>query len=191
MNEIAKVAKREFLYIKALEIGFIVFLITLVILSINALIIPPFVPMSITVPPYIPVFEIITSLTGLICATMLWRWYHIPPQIQTNLHSYFADLEYSTKRRLFHVVKVEKSKNLYFKIKIQLYKHASGESCLFHLESMPLLPAQQDPERFKLIAEQFFLRPNFARQTFSTSCELEEVHLRSLFMTQALEQYLN
>ncbi len=191
MSEMKIGAKKEYLRIKVLEIGLLALVISLIIISVHAILTPGFVVMSYITPPYIPYFEILIGLTGLTCGTMVWRWYRIPPELETDLGSYFNELGYTTKKGLFHTLKVQKSDALFFKIKIKLHQRASGESCLFNLESMHLPSVLQNPDRFKQIAERFFLNPNTTKQKFSTSCELEEVHLRGLLMTQALEQYLN
>jgi len=191
MNKIQSIAKRDYLLLKGLEIGLVALGITLLILSINAILNPGIQLMAKIIPATVPVFEIVLAASGATCSTMIWRWYRIPPQIQTNLSTYFTELGYSTKKGLFHTLKVQISDDLHFKIKLQLHKRTSGESCIFKLESMQLPLVQKNPARFKQIAEQFFLNPNSNQQTFTTTCELEEIHLRSLLMTQALEQYLN
>ena len=190
VNDLRNIAKREYLLIRVLEITLVGLLIFLLVYFINAILNVRLPVMAAIEEAYFPMYELSFAIIGLAVGTIFWRLYRIPPDIQTTLESYYKDYGYSTKKTLFHNLKVFKSPDLYFNVKIHLHRRASGENCLFHLESMPIPAVLQNKERFKMIGEQFFLQSNIARQKYSTTCELEEVHLRSLLMTQALEMFI-
>ncbi len=191
LNELARSAKKEYLFIKTFQIigiCLIIFLLTYFIIHIVIFSTPP-----LMVPPekpYFPVYEITIGILGTVMVSITWLMYKIPSAIQRTLVSYFKDLGCSTKRALFHKLKISKSSNQYFNVKIHLHKRVSDESCLLHLDSMRLPITLEDEDRFKMIGERYLLHSDMENQKYYTTCELEEVHLRGLFMMQALEEFL-
>ena len=190
MNEPKNAAKQEYFLIRVLEITTLVLAGTLGLYFLFQLFQPGTIILTIALTNSFPVYAMGFVTIGLIAATVLWRSYRIPPSIQETLVPYYQDLGYSTKKTLFHNLKVNISPELYFKIKITLYRRASDESCLFHLESMPVPAALQQEEAFQEVAERYFLKANLQSHQYSTSCELEEVHTRSLLLIRALEEFL-
>lgn len=190
MNELKESAKSEYYLIKGLEVTVLTLSIVLLIFLItNILGVESYIKITL-IEGYFHIYGIFFAMIGIIGGTIFWRWYRIPPHLHTALLSHYNAFGYSTKKTLFHTLKVEKSSDLFFKVKIHLYKRASDESCLFYLESMHLPAAVQNIDRFKKIGDRFFLKSDTSRQKYSTSCELDEVHLRSLLMTQAMEDFL-
>ncbi|MFX1296677.1 MAG: hypothetical protein ACFFD2_17700 [Promethearchaeota archaeon] len=196
MNELKKKAKNESATIKRLAMTILILTLILIIVIIfyinfinrtSELIATP-EPSSPVIDFYF-VSEIFLICIGFFAGIAFWYSSRFPNAIITPLVFYYNGLGYSTKQSMTHILKVSISPKLYFKIKLNNYKRTSGEIYLFYLESMGLPNAALEPEKFKKIAEHYFLKSNMSSQKFSTSCELEEVHERSLLLIQAIEEF--
>ncbi|MHA1267745.1 MAG: hypothetical protein ACTSRS_21090 [Candidatus Helarchaeota archaeon] len=190
MNELRKIGKKNYFYLKFLEISFILLFLTLIIIGIYSLFTPSYVFMAYYSYPHFPLFELILSILVIIGATMFWDSFRIPSALQHPLHSHYKNLGYILKKRPFHTLKIEKTPDIYFTMKIYLYKRESGEPCIFHLESMAIPLMAHDKQRFINIGEQFLLKPDLKRHRFATTCELEELDLRSFLLIRATELFL-
>lgn len=191
MNELKANVQRAYLIIKGLEITFLALVISLCsFLLINSLQFN-FPVMAFIADSGISIYLIFISIIciAFLGVAIFWRLYRIPPFIQAFLVPYYKNLGYSVKNALFHTLKVDISPDLYFRVKLNLYKWASKESCLFHLESMRLANILLNSEKFKMVAERYLLKSDVRRIQFSTNCELDELSERSLLFIQALEEF--
>jgi hypothetical protein len=191
MSETKHTARREYLSLKVLQIAALGLIITIAIVLINRLSTPGFTLMAYVTPPYFPMFEILLSIFSGIAIAVFWRWYHLPSLLQHPLKTYFESIGYSTQQTLFHTITIRKDPDFYFKLKLQLYRRISGEPYIIKLESMPLQLTSQKQKDFTEIGEKFLLQSDLETQRYRTSCELEELHLRSRLMLRALEEFFN
>ena len=190
MNSLKQTALKEYTLIKGLQIGVLTILGTLFIFILSQILQGGVVLMVDTMKSEVYIYLTFATIVVSVCGAIGWRWNSIPSNIKNSLESYYNSIGYTTKKNFLHVLKVKKSPNLYFKVKIHLYKRVSKESCIFHLESMNLPVNAQNKELFKRTGERFLLKSNDKHHKYSTSCELEEVHMRSLLMTRAIENFL-
>ena len=189
LNDLEATAKKEHDLIMVLEISLVGIALILTFIVLNN-IYGFSIPLMIETINYsVITYGIFLIIIGFIGSTLCWRWFRIPPDIKSALASYYTTLGYSTKTTLFQRMKVAVSNDLFFNIKIHFYKRRSGEACLINLESMQLPDVLKNEDQFKQIGERFFLSSDVATQKYSTTSEIEEIHLRSLLMTQALEEF--
>jgi len=188
MNNLQNVAKQEYFIIKFLEISVLCLAIILVIFFLSTMFKSDSIQITIILYDSIPFYGFLIASIGFVGGLTYWRWYRIPPALQNALIPYFEGLGFITKQTLFHILRVYITPDIYFQIKISLHKFTSNEDCLFYMESMRLLTVFQNPGEFKRIAAQYLLCPDLVRQKFTTTCELEEVHLRSLLLTSAIKE---
>ena len=190
LSELERAAKKEYKFIKTLELIFLALIIGFSIYFILNIHKSDSIQIASVIRNIIPISGIFLLAIGLVGGTMVWRFYRIPPSIQDLLLPFYENLGYSTEKALCHTLKVNISANTYLKIKISLYRRISAESCLFHLESMRLPNALENKEQFESVSQRYLLSSDLKLQKFQTCCELNEIHLRSMLMIQAVEEML-
>lgn len=189
MDDLKHIAKKEYITLKGLELLTLILAITFSLFLIQNYLDSNMVQISSVVKNPLLLYGLLLLSLTLSCIVLIWRAYHIPPLIRRNLVPFFNDLGYSTKITFPHTLKIFLPSHQSFKIKIKLYQRTSNESCLFHLESDRLFLPSSKQKHFKKIAEDYFLNSNLHTQKFSTTCEFEEIHTRSLLMIRAIEDF--
>jgi hypothetical protein len=189
MDELERDAKKEYYLIIGLALLVIAISTSMGILLVFQYKTSGLLQISQVIINYFPIYTTLITTIALISAVTLWRTSRIPPPIKEALISYYQELGYTLKRGFFRTLKVIVSPTISFNVKLTLYRRVSDESYLFDITSMWLAKASANSEFFDQVAERFLLKSNVQRQKFSTSCELEEVHARSLLMVQALEEF--
>jgi len=190
VNELEHEAKQEyFLILGLMGLGVIIGITTSVLLVVQFMN-SGVVQITQVIMNYFPIYTILLTCLSLVFGTIIWRSYRIPPKIKKSLTSYYTQLGYQTRARNFRKLKVIISPSIFFTLKLKLYNRASDESCLFKLTSMEIPQVSRHLNTFQQIAERHFLTGNIHLQKFSTVCEMEEIHTRSLLLIQALEQFL-
>ena len=189
MNNLRIDAKKEYYLIKALELTVSVLVLTLTIYFLSQFFQSGPLQITSVLKSTSFTYYIIILVIGTFTGVLVWRSYRIPTSIQTSLISYYNNLGYTTKKTLFHILKIRISSQVYFTVKVVLYDRASSETCLFRIESM-YLPIGTQEGRFKEIGAQYLLKTDLNKRKFTTYSELEEVHNRSLFLIQAVENFL-
>ncbi len=190
LSESEREAKKEYRFIKILELIFLALIINFSIYFILNIHKSNSIQITSIIKNIIPISGLFLIAIGVVGGTIYWRFYRIPPAIQDLLVPFYENLGYSTEKALFHTLKVNISANTYFKIKISLYRRISAESCLFQLESMRLPNALENKAQFESVSQRYLLSSDLKLQKFHTCCELSEIHPRSLLMIQAVEEML-
>ena len=189
MNELKLDARKEYYLIIGLALLVIAISISMGILLFFQYKISGLLQISQVIINYFPIYTTLITSIALLSGVTVWRTSRIPPPIKEALVSYYQGLGYTIKRSFLRTLKVIVSPRLSFNVKLTLYRRVSDESYLFDITSMWLAKASTNSELFDQVAERFLLKGNIQFHKFTTSCELEEVHARSLLMIQALEEF--
>ncbi|MHA1649935.1 MAG: hypothetical protein ACTSYB_07060 [Candidatus Helarchaeota archaeon] len=189
MDNLKHIAKREYITLKGLELLIFSLAIIFSLFLIQNYLDSNMIQIASIVKNPLLLYGLLLFSLSLSCIVFIWRAYHIPSPIRRNLVPFFNNLGCSTKNTFPHTLKIFLPSHQSFKIKIKLYQRTSNESCLFYLESDRLFFPSSKQELFKKVAENYFLNSNLHTQKFTTTCELEEIHTRSLLMIRALEDF--
>ncbi len=186
VNRLQIAAKKEYLIIKTLQLSLVAIAIALIIYFFSQYSFSGMFQLSAVLKNTSMIYGSIFFLMGALLGVIIWRIHRISSSIEAELTPYFKNLGCTIKKTIFHTFIVFLSSEVFFKIKIILYRRASDEECLFNLISMPLTTLNET--LFNKIGELFFLKPNLKSKTYSTSCEFPEIHSRSLLLINALNK---